>query len=261
MPVLVTRPAREAQRWVQRLRQHGLDAFALPLLDIGPAPDPAPVWTAWDRLAGFDAVMFVSGNAVDGFFSLRPAASDCWPVPSGSAGPRAWAPGPGTAQALLEAGVPAAAIDQPLSTAPQFDSEALWGRVGDQLCAGQRVLVVRGAGAAGPGAGRDWLAARLVERGIEVTSVAAYRRTPPAWTPAQFALGRHAADATSIWLFSSSEAIISLRSLLPEQDRSHARAIATHPRIAATATEAGFGVVCLSRPALDDVVRSIESMR
>ena len=130
MPVLVTRPAREAQRWVQRLRQRGLDATALPLIDIGPAPDAAPVRAAWDRLTGFDAVMFVSGNAVDGFFSFRPAAGDCWSVQSGSAGPRAWAPGPGTSQALLEAGVPAAAIDQPPATAPQFDSEALWGRVG-----------------------------------------------------------------------------------------------------------------------------------
>ena len=32
-------------------------------------------------------------------------------------------------------------------------------------------------------------------------------------------------------------------------------------RGAATAAEVGFGVVCLSRPVLDDVVRSIESMR
>ncbi len=261
MQVLVTRPAREAQRWVQRLRQRGLDATALPLIDIGPAPDSAPVRAAWDRLAGFGAVMFVSGNAVDGFFAFRPAAGDCWSVQPGSAGPRAWAPGPGTSQALLEAGVPAAAIDQPPATAPQFDSEALWGRVGTQLRAGQRVLVVRGAGAAGPGAGRDWLAARLSERGIEVTTVAAYSRTPPAWTPAQFALGKQASDAASIWLFSSSEAINCLRSLLPAHDWAQARAIATHPRIAATATDAGFGVVCLSRPALDDVVRSIESMR
>ncbi|MGE3348297.1 MAG: uroporphyrinogen-III synthase, partial [Ramlibacter sp.] len=38
-----------------------------------------------------------------------------------------------------------------------------------------------------------------------------------------------------------------------------ARAVATHPRIAQAAREAGFGVVCESRPALADVVASIES--
>jgi uroporphyrinogen-III synthase len=51
------------------------------------------------RLADYRAVMFVSGNAVSHFLhdALLPFAT------------RAWAPGPGTRDALLDAGVDAVA--------------------------------------------------------------------------------------------------------------------------------------------------------
>lgn len=257
MRVLVTRPAREAQRWVQELQQLGVDALALPLIEIGPAPDAGAVLQAWARLREFAAVMFVSGNAVDRFFAARPATVAHWPAQT----TRAWSPGPGTREALLLAGVPAAAIDHPDEHAQQYDSEALWAQVGAQLHCGQRMLVVRGADSDGQGAGRDWLAAQLAHRGVAVSSVVAYCRRPPQWTPGQLQLARQGAGAGTVWLFSSSEAIAHLLALLPGQRWSEARAIATHPRIAQSATGAGFGVVCLSRPTLADVVASIESIR
>lgn len=257
MRVLVTRPAREAQRWVRELEQNGIEALPLPLIDIAPAPDEDAVRQAWAHLGGFDAVMFVSGNAVDRFFLLRPKAAACWPGES----TRAWAPGPGTRDALAQAGVPRHAIDHPCEEAEQFDSNALWAQVGNQLSAGQRVLVVRGGDATGQGAGRDWLAAQLNQRGVRVDTLVAYCRKAPQWTAAQGELARQGAHDGSLWLFSSSEAIAHLRSLLPGQRWDQARAVATHPRIAQSATDAGFGVVCLSRPTLADVVASIESMR
>lgn len=254
MRVLVTRPAREAQRWVADLQQRRVDAVSLPLLDIGPAPDERAVRRAWDGLAAFDAVMFVSGNAVERFFVLKPAQQPPFAA-------RAWAPGPGTRETLLLAGVPPGLIDIPAHDAEQLDSQALWHQVGDQLTAGQRVLVVRGGDAAGQGAGRDWLAAQLSQRGVAVETVVAYIRKPPAWTPPQLELAQQAAVDGSLWLFSSSEAIANLRSLLPRQAWKDARALATHPRIAEAASHAGFGVVSLSRPTLADVVASIESIR
>ena len=89
MRVVVTRPAHEAAEWVARLREAGFDAVALPLIAIEPVADDAPLRNAWHRIAAFDAVMFVSGNAVRGFFAARP--------PGARFAPRAWAPGPGTA--------------------------------------------------------------------------------------------------------------------------------------------------------------------
>ncbi len=256
MRVLVTRPAREAQRWVDALAQHGFAASSLPLIDIGAAPDENAVREAWARLEQDAAVMFVSGNAVERFFALRPHSIPVWPAAT-----RAWAPGPGTREALERAGVPPAAIDQPGGQAEQFDSEALWAQVAGQLGPGQRALVVRGGDANGQGSGRDWLATQLAQCGVAVDTVVAYCRRAPDWTPAQLQLAQHGDDAGAVWLFSSSEAIANLRAKLPDQDWSRARVVATHPRIAQSATAAGFGVVCLSRPALSDVVASIESMR
>jgi uroporphyrinogen-III synthase len=70
---IVTRPAKEAQLWVADLRALGVDALALPLITIGPVADPAALANAWRTLAQYDAVMFVSGNAVAQFFAQRPA--------------------------------------------------------------------------------------------------------------------------------------------------------------------------------------------
>ncbi len=81
----------------------------------------------------------------------------------------------------------------------------------------------------------------------------------PAIDDDALAQAQRAAGDGSVWLFSSSEAIANLGRLLPQQDWSGARAIATHERIAQAARNAGFGVVCPSRPAEADVVAALES--
>ena len=63
----------------------------------------------------------------------------------------------------------------------------------------------------------------------------------------------------SLWLLSSSQALEHLCAALPGQDWRQARALATHPRIAQAARNAGFGEVRECRPALADVAASIES--
>ena len=254
MRLIVTRPAQEAARWVEQLRAQGHDAVALPLLAITPPPDQEPLRTARQSLPRFGAAMFVSANAVHGFL----ASGDRNPWPPGV---RAWAPGPGTAEALRDAGVPAALIDQPAPGAAQFDSESLWAQVRGQLAPGSRLLLVRGAGAEGRGQGREWLAQELAAAGVQVDEVVAYARGLPAWSPAEQALARLAAGDGSCWLFSSSEAARNLPRLLPGQDWAAAHAVATHPRIAETVRGLGFGYVRESRPALVDVVASIESSR
>lgn len=260
MSVLVTRPSREARLWVDRLRARGLDARALPLIDIAPVRDRQPLREAWARLAGYRAVMFVSGNAVDRFFEEGPglALAD---RAFGAIDWIAWATGPGTRDALLQAGVPAGQIRSPAADAPQFDSESLWALVGADVKAGDAVLIVRGADAQERAAGRDWLATRLAEAGARVDVVLAYRRALPVWTDDERALAARAATDGSLWLFSSSEAVAHLVQLLPGQHWKAARAVATHPRIARAAREAGFGVVCESRPHIDALVASIESTR
>jgi uroporphyrinogen-III synthase len=54
--LIVTRPAAQAEPWVQALRALGFDAVALPLIGIEPLADPAPVHEAWRLLPGLDWV-------------------------------------------------------------------------------------------------------------------------------------------------------------------------------------------------------------
>jgi uroporphyrinogen-III synthase len=290
MRVVITRPAGDAQAWVDALQAAGHDALALPLIEVGPATHRQPVAHAWAQWAEFEAVMFVSAQAVRYFFDSQPAAmrSDAGQAASVTwgSGPRCWATGPGTHKALLQAGVPEACIDSPAADAMQFDSEALWQRVACQVKAGRPVLIVRGhdvstdAGAppsavpsdvsqAQPnvtshaplnGTGRDWLAQQLQTAGATVQFVVAYERRAPVWSAAQHAQAVQAAADGAVWCFSSSQAIHNLARTLPTQSWVKARCIATHPRIAQTAQALGFGEIQMSKPSLADLLVSLESL-
>ncbi len=249
MRVLVTRPAAQAAVWVQRLQAQGIDAIALPLIDIVPPDDLAPVHDAWQALPQMRLVFFVSPNAVLHFFAARPRVEP-WPH-----GALAASPGPGTTRALQDAGVPATSIVEPAADAPQFDSETLWQQLAPHDWHGAQVLAVRGT------SGRDWLADRLREAGATLQFVSAYRRTAPS-----LSIGEQQVLATVLaqpeahcWFFSSSEAIDHLATLAPEANWSDAHALVTHPRIAERARRLGFRRVDEARPALESVVACIQS--
>ena len=162
--------------------------------------------------------------------------------------------------ALRQAGVSAAYIDAPEAAAGQFDSEALWHIVAPQVQPGRRILMLRGSDHTGESAGRSWLAEQLVAAGAQLDTVVTYERRLPVYSPDQLHQAQQACEDGSVWLFSSSEAIAHLQTLLPGQDFRAGCAVATHARIAQAARRAGFGVVCESRPLLADIVASLESL-
>lgn len=264
MRVVVTRPKEDAARWVKTFAQHGIDAISLPLIEIRPAADTGAMLAAWRDLDRFAALMFVSAAAVQHFFADASGAARNWPAGTVT---RAWAPGPGTAAVLMRHGVPARQIDAPAPDSGQFDSEALWRKVGPSVGPGQRVLIVRGSDrdpadaseGANRGQGRDWLAQRLTDAGVRVDFLVAYRRAAPAQLQLRQAIAELEASRACLWLFSSSQAIDNLTQVVPAHDWSASKALVTHPRIGVAAHAAGFGVVQESRPALDDVVASIKS--
>lgn len=265
--LIVTRPAPEAQRWADALCQRAWPAHALPLIEIGEPSDAATLLALQDwrqRVFQADAAMFVSGAAVTHFFAGMEPAHVTSMLAAGQASTRFWAPGPATAAALQEAGVPVDRIDAPAQDAPQFDSETLWPIVATQLHAGALVLIVRGISSGAPvdivaGSGRDWLIQRCQDAGARVEACVAYERHAPVWTLGQQALARAAVGPDAVWLFSSSEALSNLQTLVPRADWRHTFALATHPRIAQSAHDAGFGHVVTSRPALRDVMLALES--
>lgn len=275
--LIVTRPREQAQQWVLDLRSRGVAAGAVPLLDIAPPAHPEPVRRAWDALAEFRAVVFVSPNAVIRFFGAQHdrgrgphEGQDPNRNPAGHWPQGTWAaaPGRGTAQALIDHGVPPGSILQPPADAGQFDSESLWPVMRALPWSGERVLLVRGEG------GREWLSEQLQEAGAQVQAVSAYRRAAPdlmaheqGWLQASLR-----DPGSAVWLFSSSEGLEHLpecaQRLWPAGTaRSVAdwarevMALATHPRIAERARSLGFARTATCRPTLDDVVAAYRSIQ
>jgi uroporphyrinogen-III synthase len=222
--VLVTRPARQAAPFAQRLAVLGASPIVFPAIAILPPDNAAPLRAALAALAGYDAVVFVSANAVEHGLP----AFGTWP-----GGLAAYAPGPGTAEALAEAG----AGDVRLPTA-SYDSEGLLALPELQAMAGRRVLVLRGDG------GRELLADTLRERGATVDCVTCYRRVRPrdgAGLVEVFAEGRVAAVTVT-----SSEGIDNLWALVDAATRSRWQRLPTfapHPRIAAHARSLALQVI------------------
>jgi uroporphyrinogen-III synthase len=267
--LIVTRPAPDAAAWVNDLREQGWPAQALPLIDIAAPETDSDLQTLrhWRaHWAEADAILFVSGAAVNHFFAEGVAR------PVLTTRSRFWAPGPGTARLLAQAieplGLSPDRIDAPAADADQFDSEHLWPVVSSQLGPGCRVLIVRGssrgaadepAAAAVAGNGRDWLIRQCRAAGAQVEGCVAYARRAPVLSAADRDLIHAAMADGSVWLFSSSEALTPLQALHPAPAWASASALVTHPRIAATAQQAGFGHVMQTRPALTDVVRALES--
>jgi uroporphyrinogen-III synthase len=240
------------------LQQAHYHVFHWPLIDIAPVQHTQSFHDMAASAASCQAIMFVSRNAVTHAFAagLQVARGN---------GPRYWATGPGTRQALLDSGVPAARIDAPPADAIQFDTEALWQQVRHQVHAHQTVWILRGADAdhtdtAMQGVGRDWLMQQLIKAGVPVKTLAVYQRVCPQWDSAQLALANAAASDGSVWIFTSSQAIAHLKQLLPEVLWKAAKAIATHDRIAQAAVQAGVGKVVVCKPALSELLSSLESL-
>ena len=266
--IIVTRPEPDASRWTQALRERGHDTLAFPLIAIAPPLDSAAVVRAHAQLQQpqrWQAVMFVSSQAVNAFFKpnwpLTPLDTAQATINTGATVDlRWWATGPGTRHALLQVGAAPSQIDAPADDAAQFDSEALWLLVSQQITPGHRVLLVRGGNEAGDPDGRDWLAQQLHARGAQVDTLVAYRRCAP--TP-DVALVARVFRQPALWLFSSSQAVAHWQTLFPSAPANpafQAQALTTHPRITLAAQDAGFSVVYESRPTLPAVIAALESI-
>ncbi|TAF80413.1 MAG: uroporphyrinogen-III synthase [Curvibacter sp.] len=264
MRVIITRPQAEAAPWLKALDAAGYTSWSLPLIDIRPAAQVASVESVWKRLADFDAVMFVSRNAVHYFFEQK---ADPAPVFTAQAAikTRAFVTGPGSYSALQRVGAEPAWLDAPDFHAGQFDSEALWAVVRSRVVHGYRVLIVRGTtideGASDEGSGRDWFARQVLDAGGEVEFVVSYERQRPQWDAPTIAQAQAAATDGTVWVFSSSEAIRNLQHCCPGVNWAQAQAVVTHSRIGDAARGAGFGRVRESKPLLPALMASIESLQ
>ncbi len=265
--LIVTRPAEQATAWLQVLRDMGHEALALPLIEIAPVDsedDAQALELAWQRLHSFEALMFVSSSAAQAFFkpnqpnAVIPSAQRAIDlVVHQHPNIRLWATGQGTVASLRGLGIPQDRIDAPSAQAGQFDSEALWQVVQDQVQSDCRVLILRGRDLGMFDSSRDWLAQQIMASGGVAQKVVVYQRRAPRWNLAQTAQCRAWLRDGSIWLLSSTQA---LRNLPTSLDVSQGICICTHERISQAARDRGFAVVCTSRPNLQDIAASIKSL-
>lgn len=258
-PLVVTRPQPDAALWVQQLQTAGIDACALPMMAIGPSRSPAAVaavHTALQQLHRYQALMFVSGNAVRYFFEQVRQTATTLPAST-----QFWSPGPGTTKALVSEGISLQSVIEPALDAPQFDSESLWEQAQDRTHAGDRVLIVRGSdGANATGHGRQWLTERLQQRGVHVDFAPVYERQAPEATPALLQRMRELRTQHAMWLFSSSECVQHLVRCNTTWSWQAHTALATHPRIAQQVRQAGFGNVIETLPTVQGITASIKSL-
>jgi uroporphyrinogen III methyltransferase/synthase len=131
--VLVTRPRPQAAELARRFEELGAVPFVLPVLEIGPPTDWAPVDRALDRLAEFHWLVFTSANGVEAFVGrLRQTGRDLRAL-----GPlRLAAIGPRTAEALRGYHL------EPDLVPAVFRSEELAAALAP-IVVGQRVLLAR----------------------------------------------------------------------------------------------------------------------
>ena len=241
--ILVTRPAAQAATLAAMIAGAGGEPVLFPLLEIGPADDPAPLDEATSHLDDYAIAVFISPNAVE--YSLpRILEQRAWPVQLQAA-----VIGPGTAAQLALHG-----IEQVVAPTARFDSEGVLELPAFQAerVAGKRILILRGNG------GRELLAETLRERGAKVDCVTCYNRAAPADGDAILSrLRNNELDALTI---SSSEGLRNLLALLDTEaleDLNFLPLFVPHRRIAEVAAELGLFNVVLTGPADAGILESL----
>jgi uroporphyrinogen-III synthase len=250
--VVITRPRQQAEPLARAVAALGRTPLILPLLDISPLADEAPLRAALADLRRYALVAFVSPNAVDAAFAHIAA----WPPEVALA-----VVGEGSRAALARHGIEGGRyhIHAPRDPA-RSDSEHLLQALDTGALRGRKVLVVRGE------TGREVLPDALRAAGALVETVAAYRRAVPALDPELAASLRALLAAPNDWIITSSEALRGLAGLVAQLDGGASVAklqqqhlIVPHARIAETASALGFSAVTLTGSGDERLLAALQS--
>jgi uroporphyrinogen-III synthase len=250
--VVITRPRQQAEPLARAVAALGRTPLILPLLDISPLADAAPLRAALADLRRYALVAFVSPNAVDAAFAHIAA----WPPEVALA-----VVGEGSRAALARHGIEGGRyhIHAPRDPA-RSDSEHLLQALDTGALRGRKVLVVRGE------TGREVLPDALRAAGALVETVAAYRRAVPALDADLAASLRALLAAPNDWIITSSEALRGLAGLVAQLDGGASVAklqqqhlIVPHARIAETASALGFSAVTLTGSGDERLLAALQS--
>jgi len=251
-PVVITRPAAQAQAFAAQVAAIGREPVMLPLLCIAPLTDLVPLRAALARLTEYALVVFVSPNAIDAVFAQLPQ----WP-----SGVAIGIVGEGSRLALQRHGVNQSnAIIAAPAAGQSMDSEALFQALDMARLRGRRVLIVRGQ------LGRDFLTDMLRVAEVDVEHLTAYQRLAPLLDDAMASQLKTLLGVDSQWIVTSSEALRNLVQLTTEAlgiagvvKIQHQQIIVSHQRIAQTARSLGFCHVTVSGSGDERLIAALQS--
>lgn len=163
--IVVTRAARQSGELAGRLQELGAEVVELPVIDIAPPLNEAPLLSALAALDSYDWLIFTSVNGVESFFRVLPAGTKI----------RAdvCAIGPATRAAVENRGVRVTLLPS------EYVAESVVAAFAGTGVAGKRVLLPRAAVA------RDVIPEELGKLGASVDVVEAYRNVVPEGLAAQ----------------------------------------------------------------------------
>jgi uroporphyrinogen-III synthase/uroporphyrinogen III methyltransferase/synthase len=166
--ILVTRAAHQAGKLSEGLRALGAEPVEVPVIEIQPPSDFAPLDRALRALDSYDWLILTSANTVR---ALADRAAQLSISVQGSAPPQVAAVGEATAEAARRAGLAVALVPESYVAESLTESLAVQTR-------GKKVLLARAAVA------RDVIPHALRAAGATVDVVDAYRNVMPASAPA-----------------------------------------------------------------------------
>jgi len=202
---------------VEALRDAGADAVSIPLVQLEPATDPAPLDRALAQIADFDAIVFASENAVR-FTCARAIATQNWDALS-SADCKVLCVGAKTAAAARQAGLSVHLVGR--SGGAGFVAQ-----IRSEFPPSERLFLLPRSEI-----GREELADGLRELAGEVVAVTAYRSVRPEVDAQQLCQSIASGEFQAI-TFSSPSAVEHFASLLDAKARATV-VVAEGPLIAA----------------------------
>jgi uroporphyrinogen-III synthase len=239
LPVLVTRPASQAEEICPLLEALGCNVIRQPLLEIAAVAETPTIKSQFMNIDLFDVVIAISRNAAEMGLMYLDQYWPQWPVEID------WvAIGPVTAEVMTAQGLE---VKMP---AGQFDSEGALQMPELTDVADKKILIWRGVG------GRETLASTLRERGAEVVYAELYQRLVPEYDEQQW---QQTLALNPLLLVSSGQGLEAIAAQQPRIAERVRGIIAPSLRVAELAESLGFSKIQIAASAQDvDMLAAVE---
>lgn len=239
LPVLVTRPASQAEEICPLLETLGCNVIRQPLLEIAAVAETPTIKSQFMNIDLFDVVIAISRNAAEMGLMYLDQYWPQWPVEID------WvAIGPVTAEVMTAQGLE---VKMP---AGQFDSEGALQMPELTDVADKKILIWRGVG------GRETLASTLRERGAEVVYAELYQRLVPEYDEQQW---QQTLALNPLLLVSSGQGLEAIAAQQPRIAERVRGIIAPSLRVAELAESLGFSKIQIAASAQDvDMLAAVE---